>query len=298
MTTTTTRAQLLDAAARGDAAFLRAAARYPGGLAAAQEEMRSADVIRGGGTCQLIEGSSGAANSKLERELRIRAQVMDGLARSESDRLAEELRVRRETLARIAAKDRQRSAPTPVRSRSKPVYRRPAPVMRAKTGPTWLLPGPVRTLDPADPDVVRTARHEAGHAAGAFLKGWEVTEVRLNTEGGGDCEVRRPKYLDRRLGYQQFAVICLAAKAHVGWTRHQGDRKDKWDAHKALSNLGDPNRVRVLKDAARAEAEQLAASPKFRAIARRIEEALLLKGALSMRAVEPLLHEARREYPS
>ena len=280
--------------------FRRLAKQY-GGLERAQELVRTSGMVTrlSPEPIHLVE-RPGAPNPKLARELRIREQRMDELAVDATQRTArvkarlrEELRVRRETLARLAAEDRQRSATTPVRSRPKPLYRRAAPVMKGRSGPSWLLSGPTApTLDPEDPDIRTVARHESGHAAAAHLLGWCVTEVRLNSGRSGYCAFDSPKHLDRSLRHQQRAIICLAGCAHTGWTYLDGGKQDRRNAYRELAQIGGGTH---LSEAAEAEAKRMAATPKFRAIARRIEEALLLKGSLSMREVEPLLHEARRE---
>jgi peptidase M50B-like protein len=265
---TTTRAQLL--AARTDDEFLRLAARFRGGVEAAQEFMRSQPTIRGGGTIELVE-RTGAGDA----------------------RLREELRVRERRLAEIAAEDRQRSA-TPARSGSKPLYQSAAPLMKTNSGPAWrLLPRPAPRLDPADPDVQTAARHEAGHAAAAHLLGWQVTSVRLNADGSGFCGFHPPTNLDRSLRHRQHAVICLAGRAHTGWTALDGDKQDRRNAHKALGQIGGGTH---LSEAVEAETKRLAATPKFRTIAARVTEALLEHGRLDASQVEPLLLAARREY--
>jgi hypothetical protein len=265
---TTTRAQLR--AAIGDDDFVRLAARFPGGLKAAQAYMRSQPVIRGGGTIHLIE-RTGAADA----------------------RLREELRVRRQTIDRLAAEARQRSAATSPRSQPKPLHGRAAPpVMKADSSPSWLLSPRTPHLDPQDPDVQMTARHEAGHVAACACLGWHVTEVRLDAGGGGYTGFQSPKDLDRRLRHQQQAIICLAGRAHTGWTYHDGDKQDRWNAHKELAQIGGGGQLR---DTVETEVSQLAASPRFRAIARRVEEALLERGKLDKQELTPLLHGASRE---
>jgi hypothetical protein len=162
----------------------------------------------------------------------------------------------------------------------------------------WFLPQPAPRLDTSDPEVQTTARHEAGHAAAAFLLGWEVTEARLKAEGSGYCGFRSPRDLDRSLRSWQYAVICLAARAHTGWMAFPGDHGDRRNAYKALRDLdNDPRGLSSLRDAAKREAEQLAGSGRFRAIARRVAEALLERGGeLNQRELEPLLREASREH--
>jgi len=159
-----------------------------------------------------------------------------------------------------------------------------------RTSPPWFLSGPPASLDTSDPDVRSTARHEAAHVAAAHLLGWEIHGVRLKADGGGDADVVFPRGRDRARRHRESVVICLAARAHVGWRRFDSDAGDRRQAYKALENLaGDSRRARMLMDAARDEARQLAATPKFRQIAERVTQALLEQGRLGPRELEPLL---------
>ena len=197
-----------------------------------------------GKLCRAIDRAHASGNTRelerLQELYRDSGALVDRLSpeppqlvdRSEAadPRLRAELHVRQRELARIAAEDRERTVTTEAKSPSRVTAsnsarsrRPPPPVMGAPSGPTWQLPRPTASLDPADHDVQSTARHEAGHAAAAHLLGWEVTEVELRAEGGGSCAVRAPRDLDRSLRHRQYAVMCLAAGAHVGWRRFAGE---------------------------------------------------------------------------
>jgi hypothetical protein len=170
---------------------------------------------------------------------------------------------------------------------------------RSAAAPSWRLPNPGERLgiDVSDPDVQSTARHEAGHAAAAFLIGWEPTHVELHPDGGGRCAFTAPSGLDPEVRYRQHAVICLAGRVHEGWKADDGDRKDRRNAWDALRTLvSDDRQVRTLMEAARLDAKQLAATAKFHWIARSVEEALLEHGRLDATALGPLLRSARLEY--
>jgi hypothetical protein len=164
----------------------------------------------------------------------------------------------------------------------------------------WRLSNPAERLgiDVSDHDVQRTAEHESAHAAAAFLLGWEATGATLHADGGGgDCAVIHPRGLDSLSRDREFAVICAAARAHVGWRHYDTDRGDRRQAFDALSrHVTNPRDATFLMEAAREEAKKLVATGRFRFIARRVEKALLEHGQLDATQLGPLLREARRDY--
>ena len=225
----------------------------------------------------------GRARSGLERELEMRRRIIEGaeprpgLSRWVGDGCDE-----RTTTPDWLLDDLQRSESSPGALAS------------------WRLPTPAEKagIDTSSFDVQKTAEHEAAHATAAFLLDWEVTGATLRAEdGGGDCTVIHPRGLDGRTRDQQFAMICAAARAHVGWRRYDTDRGDRRMAFDALSrHVTDPRDATGLMEAASEKAKQLVATGRFRFIARRVEEALLEHGELDVIELGPLLRGARRDY--
>jgi uncharacterized protein YciW len=204
-----------------------------------------------------------------------------------------------------------RSRPPAVRSR-KPAATSAAKRRRQSERPElpswWSDVEPVRR---SGEELELTARHEAAHAAAAYLLGWEVTWIRLhtfeeqrNSSSGADqvgyTSVVTPERRDATRA-PQHATICLAARAHIGWTAEDANRNavsyrtDRRQAWQALARVtpGEPRRTGDLFEQAQAYARQLASDPKFRAIAKRVAAVLLERRDLSGREFNQLAARAR-----
>jgi Peptidase M50B-like len=161
-------------------------------------------------------------------------------------------------------------------------------------------------IDRRDFDVARTARHEAGHAAAAYLLGWEVTRLSVRADGDGFTGLVVPTNRDRRLLERQRALILFAGPAHSGGLPEElyagaGYTKDNKHAYRAIERLvsdpRDPRQVQRLAAEVRQEAEELAKSDEFRFVAKYLSEELLDRGGhLRAGEVEPVLREASRAY--
>jgi hypothetical protein len=203
-----------------------------------------------------------------------------------------------------------RSRQAAVRAR-KPVVRSAVPRRQPERPelPSWW--SDVEPVRRSDDELELTARHESAHAAAAYLLGWEVSWVRLHAFEGerksssgvdrvGYTSVVTPERRDATRALQ-YATICLAARAHVGWTAEDANRNavsyrtDRRQAWQALARVtpGDPRRTGDLFEQSEAYARQLANDPTFRAIAKRVAGVLLERGDLSGRDFEKLAARAR-----
>jgi hypothetical protein len=201
-----------------------------------------------------------------------------------------------------------RSRPAAVRSR-KPAVRSAAARPRSERPelPSWW--SDVEPVRRSDDELELTARHEGAHAAAAYLLGWEVRWIRMHTFEGqsssdgeqvGYTRVATPERRDATRALQ-YATICLAARAHIGWTAEDANRNavsyrtDRRQAWQALTGVtpGEPRRTGDLFERAEAYARQLANDPMFRAIAKRVAAVLLERGDLSGRDFKKLAARAR-----
>jgi hypothetical protein len=200
-----------------------------------------------------------------------------------------------------------RSRQAAVRSR-KP----PAPSAAARRSERPELPSWWSDVEPvrrSGEELELTARHEGAHAAAAYLLGWEVRWIRLHTFEGqsssdgeqvGYTRVVTPERRDATRALQ-YATICLAARAHIGWTAEDANRNavsyrtDRRQAWQALARVtpGEPRRTGELFERAEVYARQLANDPTFRLIAKRVAAVLLERGDLSGRDFEKLAARAR-----
>jgi hypothetical protein len=200
-----------------------------------------------------------------------------------------------------------RSRPAAVRSR-KPSSATRRRSERPELPSWWSDVEPVRR---SDEELESTARHEGAHAAAAYLLGWEVSWVRLHTfegqrkssSGGeqvGYTRLVTPERRDATHGLQ-YATICLAARAHIGWTAEDASRDavsyrtDRRQAWQALARVtpGESRRTSELFERAEAHARQLANDPAFRSIAKRVAGVLLERGDLSGREFNQLAARVR-----
>ena len=185
----------------------------------------------------------------------------------------------------------KRRAARPRRSSANVDARRHGPV----AAPGLASPSLFRP-DPEDFYTQRSARHEGAHAAAVYLLGWEVIGSELFAVGGGHCGARSPANLDRDQHAKEFATILYAARAHAGWSATDSYCDDDRQAYDAIARVtSDPRQAGMLRDALRAQAEQLEASSKFRRLARAVAAALLERGKLGERELESLLREAERD---
>jgi len=163
-------------------------------------------------------------------------------------------------------------------------------------GTTSRAPEPA--LDPSSFDVQRTARHEAAHAAAVYLLGWEPRYAAIYAGGDGECRFLPPAGLKGTLLWRQLVTISYVARCHAGWTAEgRGYGDDNKRAYEALRRLANgPGEIGRLAAELRQQAEQLAASPRFRWLAKWVAEELLERGRLDAQELGTLLLEADREY--
>jgi hypothetical protein len=151
--------------------------------------------------------------------------------------------------------------------------------------------------DPTDPEVQKSARHEAGHVAAAAHFGWRVTDVELHARGGGHAGILPPRGRNRKVERRQFAVILYCGRLHAGWSSDDGSNSDRWEAHQTISGLVTSDfEHRWLKEVLQRQASELAATGRFKFIADRVAERLLETGWIGRDQCAELLRSASHQY--
>ncbi len=129
-------------------------------------------------------------------------------------------------------------------------------------------------------EVELPARHEAAHAAAAHILGWYVDRVVVRRDGSGLTVYYREADLapDREAAEQ--AVIAASAEAYVGWRSGRDYESDRRTVLKALDFCPDLRSQQLYHAELKRHVEEFVAGHRFRALARRVTDALIDAGGV------------------
>jgi len=152
----------------------------------------------------------------------------------------------------------------------------------------------IRLIDGANRSLQAAARHEAAHAAAAFVLGWEPVEIELKPDGSAHCDAVAPEQIGAHARREQWTQILLAPSFHVG---AEGAAADRLDADKEIRHLAKQQLFPFewLRDRLRQRTRDLVATSQFRRAAQYVGVVLLERGYLGAIELAQLLGDARAD---